>query len=64
MGGAGSEGVETKFHVFIFCFKPVADRPFTFETEFDDLPKERLKRKMLFLLLFHFTLLPYSRHDL
>ena len=29
MGGAGSEGVETKFHVFIFCFKPVADRPFT-----------------------------------
>ena len=50
--------------MFIFCFKPVADRPFRYESEFDDLPKERLKRKMLFLLQFHFTLLPYSSHDL
>ena len=23
--------------------QPVADRPFTFETELDDLPKEKLK---------------------
>ena len=33
------------------CLQPVADRPFTFETELDDLPKEKLKRKIHFVLL-------------
>jgi len=29
----------------MFCVKqPVADEPFTFETELDDLPKEKLKQ--------------------
>ena len=27
----------------LFPLQPVADRPFTFETELDDLPKEKLK---------------------
>jgi len=25
------------------CLQPVAEQPFTFQTELDDLPKERLK---------------------
>ena len=62
MGRAGSEGAETKFHVFIFCPKPVAERPFTFEDEFDYFPKEKLKQNMLFLLLssLHFVPPPAS----
>ena len=29
--------------------KPVADKPFTFETELDDLPKETLKGELSLL---------------
>lgn len=31
--------------------QPVADKPFTFETELDDLPKERLKGEATHLLI-------------
>jgi len=34
-------------HVRVFTTQPVADEPFTFETELDDLPKEKLK-EMIF----------------
>ena len=33
-----------KTHLILYFFvKPVAEEPFTFEMELDDLPKERLK---------------------
>ena len=47
----GSDPKSIYFHVCVsspticVCLQPVADKPFTFETELDDLPKERLKCK-------------------
>jgi len=46
----------------MLCAKqPVADKPFTFETELDDLPKEKLKQ-MIFdeTTLLHKKQLPAS----
>ena len=56
--------METKFHVLIFSSKPVADRKFTFMDEFDDFPKEKQAVRCLSFYYLHFTLLPYSRHNL
>ena len=46
------------FTVYFFVFKPVAEEPFTFETELDDLPKERLKE-----LIFQETVWLKERRD-